>query len=190
MPRSFPIDVDIASTRLTTSTKGDLNPRSRVSVADFVGAGHPRPQPRRAAARKERDSEATSSNFFRFRLSSVDSLSTFLNHLISFPAVCFSQEYGAAWESIRSVFDRTQNHFIGDGASFSISVTTDRQLDPDLLIIREYPEILHQKHDIVAMKVPKIEQMRQCSQQRFEGVKEDSLGAGAWENHCLFHLPV
>jgi serine/threonine protein kinase len=170
------------------STKGDFVPRSRINLTDFIGAGHPRPQARRAARRRRRHISEPISSWFEFRLTDVDSLGTCVDHLGAFPDDCFSKEYGAFWETFRSVLGDTQNHFVSDGASFSVNITTHRQLDAGLT--GRLPEMSLKKHKIIATKVPKIEQTPTGSHQSLEGVKEDSLKAVAWESHCLFHPPV
>jgi serine/threonine protein kinase len=166
------------------ASKGDYIPPSRISITDFTGAGHPRPQPRRAATRKPNTSQAIS-NTFKFRLNDVDSLSTFVSHLCCFPDNCFSNEYGAEWDTFRFVLGGTQSSFVGDGASFSVNVTTHRQFDAWLT--SKVPETLLKKHMVIATKVPKIEHPPNGTKQSLTGVKEDSLKAVAWESHCLFH---
>jgi serine/threonine protein kinase len=120
---------------------------------------------------------------FIFRLDDVDSLSTFMDHFLSFPESCF-QEYGAFGETHRKLSPKTQSSFAGKGLSFLVSVTSGRQLGEPF--INKWPEKKLRRHETIATKIPRIEP-KKSNAFNLAGLKAYSLRAVAWETHCLLH---
>jgi serine/threonine protein kinase len=131
-------------------------------------------------------SQAPSHTRYKYKIDNIDSLSTFVNHLNSFPTDCF-EEYGASDETIRRVYAKSRSFFVGKGLSFSVSITSERQLSR--AFIERWPQKALQKHQVIATKVPRLEPENGKGYD-LAGLKAYPLRAVAWECHCLFHPPI